>query len=52
MVNFLFAMMALKISVYQLTLDMSELKKDKGTDYILSWKSKKSMKSLRLKLKI
>ena len=26
--------------VYQPTLDMSELKKDKGTDYVLCWKSK------------
>ena len=26
--------------VYQLTLDTLELKKDKGTDYVLSWKSK------------
>ena len=26
--------------VYQPTLDTSELKKDKGTDYVLSWKSK------------
>ena len=25
--------------VYQPTIDTSELKKDKGTDYILSWKS-------------
>ena len=25
--------------VYQPTLDMLELKKDKGTDYVLSWKS-------------
>ena len=25
--------------VYQPTLDMSELKKDKGIDYVLSWKS-------------
>ena len=25
--------------VYQLTLDLLELKKDKGTDYVLSWKS-------------
>ena len=26
--------------VYQATLDMLELKEDKGTDYVLSWKSK------------
>ena len=26
--------------VYQLTLDMVELKKEKGTDYVLCWKSK------------
>ena len=26
--------------VYQPTLDILELKKDKGTDYVLSWKSK------------
>ena len=26
--------------VYQPTLDTLELKKDKGTDYVLSWKSK------------
>ena len=26
--------------VYQPTLDMLELKKDKRTDYVLSWKSK------------
>ena len=26
--------------VYQLTLDTLELKKGKGTDYVLSWKSK------------
>ena len=25
--------------VYQPTLDMLELKKDKGTNYVLSWKS-------------
>ena len=28
------------ISVYQPTLDTLELKKDKGTDYVLSWKLK------------
>ena len=26
--------------VYQATLDTLELKKDKSTDYVLSWKSK------------
>ena len=26
--------------VYEPALDLSELKKDKGTDYVLSWKSK------------
>ena len=26
--------------VYQLTLDKLQLKKGKGTDYVLSWKSK------------
>ena len=26
--------------VYQPTLDTLELKKDKGTDYVLSWRSK------------
>ena len=26
--------------VYQPTLDTLQLKKDKGTDYVLSWKSK------------
>ena len=29
-----------KTYVYQTTFDTSELKKDKGTDYVLSWKSK------------
>ena len=33
-------MMNLKTFVYQPTLDALELKKDKGTDYVLSWKSK------------
>ena len=27
--------------LYQPTLDALELKKDKGTDYVLSWKSKR-----------
>ena len=27
-------------SLYQPTLDTLELRKDKGTDYVLSWKSK------------
>ena len=29
-----------KMFVYQATRDTLELKKDKGTDYVLSWKSK------------
>ena len=33
-------MMDLKTFVYQPTFDALELKKDKGTDYVLSWKSK------------
>ena len=33
--------------VYQLTLDLLELKKDKGTDYVLSWKQ---MEYITLKL--
>ena len=28
--------------VYQSKTDMLELKKDKGTDYVLSWKSKRT----------
>ena len=32
--------MDLKKVVYQLTLDTLELQKDKGPDYVLSWKSK------------
>ena len=32
-------MMDLETFIYQRALDMLELKKDKGTDYILSWKS-------------
>ena len=32
--------MDLKTIVYQPTLDAFELQKDKGTDYVLSWKSK------------
>ena len=28
------------VYVYQPTLDNLDLKKDKGTDYVLSWKSK------------
>ena len=32
-------MMDLKTHVYQTTLDALELKKDKGTDYVFSWKS-------------
>ena len=29
-----------RLFVYELTLDMLELKEDKGNDYVLSWKSK------------
>ena len=32
--------MGLKTFVYQPTLNALELRKDKGTDYVLSWKSK------------
>ena len=33
-------MMVFKIFFYQPTLDTLELKKDRGSDYVLSWKSK------------
>ena len=33
-------MMVLKIFFYQPALDTLDFKKDKGTDYILSWKTK------------
>ena len=33
-------MMDLKAFVYQSILDTLELKEDKGTDYVLSWKSR------------
>ena len=33
-------MMDLKSFVYQSILDTLELKEDKGTDYVLSWKSR------------
>ena len=33
------------IFVYQRTLDALELEKDKGTDYVLSWKSREVLNS-------
>ena len=38
------------IFVFQPTLDAFELKKDKGTDYVLSWKSKGIYSSKRKQL--
>ena len=35
--------------VYQTTLDKLELKKDKGTDYVLSWKSNRVKSNFKLK---
>ena len=34
-------MMDLKTHFFQSTLDTLQLKKDKGTDYVLSWESKR-----------